>query len=126
MLLQVCIHTRAECFLAQIGLQHAQHCGRLAVSDSVEQLLNLRGRFSRLVDRARIRQRVDIQSPAGAADIIQIQNSIPASTACTGLFAIQVAKPSLSQTSSHHFIVTRSPNQWCAISCAITLKRWFS
>ena len=33
------------------------------------------------------------------------------------MFAIQVAKPSFSQMSSHHFIVTRSPNHWCAISC---------
>ena len=32
----------------------------------------------------------------------------------------QVAKPSLSQMSFHHFIVTRSPNHWCANSCAMT------
>ena len=31
------------------------------------------------------------------------------------------AKLSLSQRSSHHFIVTRSPNHWCAISWAMTL-----
>ena len=37
--------------------------------------------------------------------------------AASGLFAIQVAKPSFSQMSSHHFIVTRLPNHWCAISC---------
>ena len=30
--------------------------------------------------------------------------------AANGLLAIQVAKPSFSQMSSHHFIVTRSPN----------------
>ena len=34
--------------------------------------------------------------------------------------AIQVAKPSLSQRSSHHSIVTRSPNHWCASSCVTT------
>jgi hypothetical protein len=28
----------------------------------------------------------------------------------SGLFAIQVANPSFSQMSSHHFIVTRLPN----------------
>ena len=33
---------------------------------------------------------------------------------------MNVAKLSLSQRSFHHFIVTRSPNHWCAISCAIT------
>ena len=36
--------------------------------------------------------------------------------------AIQDAKPSLSQRSSHHDMVTRSPNHWCAISCATILK----
>ena len=35
--------------------------------------------------------------------------------------AIQVAKASLSQRSSHHGMVTRSPNHWCASSCAVTL-----
>ena len=35
--------------------------------------------------------------------------------------AIQVAKPSFSQMSSHHCIVTRSPNQRCAFSCAAVL-----
>jgi hypothetical protein len=34
--------------------------------------------------------------------------------------AIQEAKPSLSQRSSHQAIVTRSPNHWCEISCAAT------
>ncbi len=37
-----------------------------------------------------------------------------------GFFSTQVAKPSFSQMSSHHFIVTRSPNHWCASSCPIT------
>ena len=32
--------------------------------------------------------------------------------------AIHVAKASLSHRSSHHTGVTRSPNQWCATSCA--------
>ena len=36
------------------------------------------------------------------------------------LLPIQVAKASFSQTSSHQAIVTRSPNHWCAISCAQT------
>ena len=40
--------------------------------------------------------------------------------AATGLFSIHVANPSFSQMLSHHCIVTRSPNHWCAISCAIT------
>ena len=35
------------------------------------------------------------------------------------LSAIQVAKDSFSQTSSHHSIVTRSPNHWWAISWAL-------
>ena len=34
------------------------------------------------------------------------------------LLAIQLAKPSLSHRSSHQPIVTRSPNHWCATSCA--------
>ena len=38
----------------------------------------------------------------------------------SGLFAAQVAKPSFSQMSSHHFIVTRLPNHWWAISWATT------
>ena len=33
------------------------------------------------------------------------------------------AKDSLSQRSSHHSIVTRSPNHMCAISCEIALAR---
>ena len=41
------------------------------------------------------------------------------------LLPIQVAKPSLSQMSSHQRIVTRSPNHWCASSCALTpQKHW--
>ena len=40
--------------------------------------------------------------------------------AATALFSIHVAKPSLSQILSHHFIVTRSPNHWCAISCVMS------
>ena len=40
--------------------------------------------------------------------------------AASGLLAAQVAKPSFSQMSSHHFIVTRLPNHWCAISWATT------
>ena len=40
--------------------------------------------------------------------------------ALSGLVSIQLAKPSFSQMSSHHCIVTRSPNHWCAISCAST------
>ena len=36
--------------------------------------------------------------------------------------AIHDAKPSLSHRSSHQRIVTRSPNHWCAISCAATEK----
>ena len=39
--------------------------------------------------------------------------------AASGLLAAQVAKPSFSQMSSHHFIVTRLPNHWCAISWAM-------
>ena len=38
----------------------------------------------------------------------------------TALVSIQLAKPSFSQMSSHHRMVTKSPNHWCAISCAIT------
>jgi hypothetical protein len=34
--------------------------------------------------------------------------------------AIQVANDSLSHRSSHHSMVTRSPNHMCASSCAIT------
>ena len=40
--------------------------------------------------------------------------------ASSGLFSIQVAKPSFNQMLFHHFIVTMSPNHWCAISCATT------
>src|SRR6266568_7954540 len=39
--------------------------------------------------------------------------------ASSGLSDMKVAKPSLSQMSFHHFIVTRSPNHMCAISWAI-------
>src|SRR5207244_1517269 len=38
------------------------------------------------------------------------------------LLPIQEANPSLSQRLSHQAIVTRSPNHWCAVSCAITSK----
>ena len=36
--------------------------------------------------------------------------------------SIQLAKPSLSQRSSHQRIVTRLPNHWCAISWAATVN----
>lgn len=36
--------------------------------------------------------------------------------------SIQLAKPSLSHRSSHHAMVTRLPNHWCAISCAATVN----
>src|SRR5258708_37030443 len=38
--------------------------------------------------------------------------------AASGLFDIQVAKPSLSQMLLHHSMVTMSPNHWCAIPWA--------
>ena len=44
------------------------------------------------------------------------------------LSPIQSANDSLSQRSSHHSIVTRSPNHMCASSCAVTIDeqraRW--
>ena len=46
--------------------------------------------------------------------------------AASGLLAAQVAKPSFSQMSSHHFIVTRLPNHWWAISWATTPATAFS
>ena len=36
--------------------------------------------------------------------------------------AIHEANPSFNHRSSHQRIVTRSPNHWCAISCAAVLK----
>src|ERR1043165_7514018 len=42
--------------------------------------------------------------------------------AAVALVDIQEAKPSFSQRSSHQAMVTRSPNHWCAISCAATSK----
>ncbi len=45
--------------------------------------------------------------------------------AAAALFSIQVAKPSLSQMLSHHCMVTRSPNHWCAISWATTRATFF-
>ena len=38
------------------------------------------------------------------------------------LVSIQVAKPSFSQMLSHQPMVTRSPDHWCAISCATSMK----
>ena len=38
------------------------------------------------------------------------------------LVPIHEAKPSLSQRLSHQAIVTRLPNHWCAISCAMVAK----
>jgi hypothetical protein len=35
--------------------------------------------------------------------------------------AMKLANASFSQMSSHHAIVTRSPNHWCASSCAMML-----
>src|SRR5215469_10991815 len=37
--------------------------------------------------------------------------------------ALNSANDSLSHRSSHHFMVTRSPNHMCAISCRITVAR---
>ena len=42
--------------------------------------------------------------------------------------AMKLANTSFIQTSSNHFIVTRSPNHMCAVSCEITAARprsWF-
>ena len=38
---------------------------------------------------------------------------------CAVLVAIHVANPSFSHRLSHHAIVTRLPNHWCATSCAM-------
>src|SRR6185437_766029 len=48
------------------------------------------------------------------------QKSHSGCTLSTAFVDIQVANASLSQRSSHHFMVTKSPNHRCAISCAIT------
>ena len=37
--------------------------------------------------------------------------------------ALNSANDSFSHRSSHHFMVTRSPNHMCAISCRITIAR---
>ena len=37
--------------------------------------------------------------------------------------ALNSANDSFSHRSSHHFMVTRSPNHMCAISCRITVAR---
>ena len=40
--------------------------------------------------------------------------------AFVAFICMRLANASLSQVPSHHAIVTRFPNHWCATSCAIT------
>ena len=71
MLLQIRVHTRAKFLLTQVRLQHSQHGRRFAISDSVEQFLNLSRCLRRLVNRPCVFQRIHIERAAGAAYIVQ-------------------------------------------------------
>ena len=66
------------------------------------------------------RVRVDAEGAVACRRPHRDRRATPDATPSAASRVMNVAKPSLSQMSSHHFIVTRSPNHWCAISCAMT------
>ena len=107
----------SEGLRADVGLDHPQHAGRLLVRDAVEDLVDLVGRLDVDPDRPRRSQRIESQRALRIRAHRRARHSSPGRHAASGRLAIQVANPSLSQMSFHHFIVTRLPNHWCAISC---------
>jgi len=68
-----------------------KHRRRLAICNAIEEFHDLRGGFSRLMDRTRILQRVDAQRSGGVAHVVQLE--IPSGFHDSmGLLDIQVAK----------------------------------
>ena len=115
--LQVGVDPFLERLGADVALEHAQHGGAFLVGDRVERLVDLRRRRHVGVNRPRRLQRVEAERGLVLRRFVDVDVPVGCAAA-SGLFAIQVANPSFSQMSSHHCIVTRSPNHWCAISCA--------
>ncbi len=116
---QIGVHAFAEGFLAEIVLHHQQHVAGLAVGDAVEHLVDLVGRVGLGADGARGGLRIDVERALFVAGH-NLRNVPLGMHRGHGLFSIHVAKPSLSQMLSHHCMVTRSPNHWCAISCVMS------
>ena len=103
------------------ALEHRNDRLALLISDGVERLVGLLDGADGLDDRVRRRK----ASSAIACSRSPTWSMSPPQSGwkCwVVLFAIQLAKPSFSQRSSHHAMVTRSPNHMCAISCASMLK----
>ena len=119
---EVGVDALAERLVADLAFDHAQHGGALLVGDRVEQLVDLGRRFRLRADGRASTAARRAAAPPGSRDFVQLRCASSAFHALSGLFSIQLANPSFSQMSSHHCIVTRSPNHWCAISCASTSR----
>ena len=53
---------------------------------------------------------------------VSVSKFCSGSTTVAALYSAQLAKDSFSQMSSHQSGETRSPNHWCASSCACTVR----
>ena len=117
--LQVGVHAGPELLRPGPRLEHRQDRGALLVRDPVEGVDDVVVGRDLLADLARRDERVVEH------DVRARQTTRSTSSAHSGFHsiivrsAIHVAKDSFSHTSSHHASVTRSPNHWCAISCAL-------
>src|SRR5476649_2933238 len=128
MRLHVGAHAVAPRIGADIVLQHPDHRLALLVGDAVE---GHRGLFHRL-DVLHHRVRGGDGFARHGLFAAATDSSSECHSGCRRAVvrpSIHEAKPSLSHRSSHQRIVTRSPNHWCAISCATTrkatsLSRW--
>src|SRR5690625_3409295 len=123
MLGEVAAHSREEVFAADISLQLLEHGCALGVGNAIEVLLHgfniggIRG------NRVRGRKLILLVSP-GLLHVGKVTHAVSywVFSACE-IAADQVAKDSFSHRSSHHCMVTKSPNHMWASSCRIVSAR---
>ena len=112
-------HALAPGILADVILEHREHRLAFAVGDGIERLADLLDGFDLLHDRVRRGDGVEVHG--GFTPLIRPRSgSHSGRSALVAFVHPRWRIPRSSQRSFHHAMVTRSPNHWCAISCAST------
>ena len=116
---EIVAHAGAERIGAEPAFEHAQHRPALLVGEDVEHAVGVFGRDAPRTRRCgcwRARRRRARPARPSAKSSHVFHSGLYASTPRCSM---NVANASFSQMPFHHFMVTRSPNHMCAISCTI-------
>ena len=111
---------RAERLRAEVALEHREQRPALGVGDGVERVVDVVIALDGLAHLPRALLRVRVDGTLERRRRARARRRTPGAPPPRRALPIQVAKASFSQMSSHHGIVTRLPNHWCASSCALT------